>query len=217
MTDPSAPTNDRLLSAQAMDGIIRIAIVALIAAWCFDIVRPFIKPLAWGVIIAIAVHPAYERLTAAVNGHRALAASLVVLIGLVVLIVPSIMLSGTLVDGSRQLADAMRRGALEIPPPPESVSTWPLIGQPISDFWTLASENISSALREAKDQLKAASLWLLSAAAGVGIGLAQFVFAMIIAGALLAHSSSGRRATRDHLVLRVRSGSRRSEAAKRIS
>jgi predicted PurR-regulated permease PerM len=181
------------LPASAMDAVIRIAIVLLLAAWCFEIVKPFITSFVWGVIIAIAAYPLYDKLCAALAGRRGLAAGVMVLVGLLVLIVPSVMLSGTLVEGALQLADALRDGALEVPPPPDSVRTWPLIGEPIADFWALASENLENALRQIRDQLKSISLWLLKAVAGVGFGILQFVFAIVIAGVLLAHSRSGYR------------------------
>src|SRR6185437_7916817 len=61
---------------------------------------------------------------------------------------------------SRGLLPAWRT---PIPPPPVSVAGWPLIGEPLAKAWTLASENLEEALRQASPLLKGFGRWLLSA------------------------------------------------------
>ena len=54
----STQASDGKLSVQrAVEAAIRIGLVFLLAAWCFLIVEPFIIPILWGMIIAIACHP----------------------------------------------------------------------------------------------------------------------------------------------------------------
>jgi predicted PurR-regulated permease PerM len=90
----------------------------------------------------------------------------------------------------------LQQGTVDIPPPPESVAGWPLIGKPLSNFWHLASENLEEALGQLKPQIKALGAWLLSAAAGAGFGLLQFVLAIVIAGVLLPRGEKGHQAAR---------------------
>ena len=57
------------------------------------------------------------------------------------------------------------------------------------------------------DQLKAAGAWLLSAVAGIGTGILQFVASIIIAGVLLAYSTSvGNAATKIFIKLVGKNG-----------
>ena len=86
---------------KATEATIRIALVALLVVWCFQIVRPFILPVVWGIIIATAIFPAYRWLGRVMGGRERLAAVVLVLIGLVLLIMPSLMSAGSLVENAR--------------------------------------------------------------------------------------------------------------------
>ena len=176
--------------ANALEATVRIGILLVLAAWCFSIVQPFVIPIVWGVIIAVAEYPGYLKLRAWLGGRAATAATLLTALGLLVLLVPAVLLGGTLVDGAHGLAKGLEEGTLAVPPPPESVKGWPLVGESLSAFWTQASQNLAATAAKIAPQLKAAGGWLLSTAAGAGFGVLQFIIAIIIAGALLAHSES---------------------------
>jgi predicted PurR-regulated permease PerM len=194
MTEQQQPATEKAFLRRALEASIRIGLVVLLALWCFEIVKPFIVPVIWGIIIAVATYPGYRKLLAPLGERRGLAATVVVLLMLVLLVGPTIILADTLVAGAQQLAKGLGDGTLGIPPPPESVAAWPLIGASLSKFWDLASVNLGSALNEIGPQLKIVGGWLLSAAGGVGFGILQFVFAIIIAGILLANAESGEQA-----------------------
>lgn len=191
--DPSA---DKEFLSRVVEATIRIALLAGLAAWCFLIVSPFLGPIVWGVIIAVATHNLYKRLEDVLGNRRGLAATIYILLGLVLLIVPAVMLGSTVADGAQGLADSMRAGQIRIPPPPESVAGWPLVGKPLAAFWQGASSNLEATLETIAPQLKALSGWLLASAAGAGLGILQFIVAIVIAGVLLAHSEASGRATR---------------------
>jgi len=177
-------SQQREFVANALEATVRIGILLVLAAWCFSIVQPFVIPIVWGVIIAVAEYPGYLKLREWLGGRATAAATLVAVLGLLVL------LGGTLVDGAEGLAKGLQEGTLAVPPPPESVKGWPLVGESLSAFWTQASQNLAATAAKIAPQLKAAGGWLLSTAAGAGFGVLQFIIAIIIAGALLAHSES---------------------------
>ena len=127
------------------------------------------------------------------GGRRITAAVLVTLLMVVLLVVPSVLLGDSLASGARRVVDSFQRGELQIPPPPVSVAGWPLIGEPLAKAWTLASENLEEALRQASPLLKGFGRWLLSAAAGAGLAL---LHAILISGAFLANSEGAGRVTR---------------------
>lgn len=180
----------REIVATALEATVRIGILVLLAAWCFSIVRPFVIPIAWGVIIAVSAHPGYLSLRRLLGGRGGLAATLLATLGLILLMVPAVMLSGTLVDAAQGLAKAFEEGILAVPPP-ESVRDWPLVGEWLSTLWAQASENLAATVARLAPQLKALGGWLLSTAAGAGFGLLQFAIAIIIAGVFLANSEAG--------------------------
>jgi predicted PurR-regulated permease PerM len=161
--------------------------------WCFQIVRPFIVPIVWGVIIAVAASPSYVRLLGAFGGRRVAAGVAFTVVALVLLIVPAALLSGTLVDGVHGLVAGMGEGRIRIPPPPQGVGDWPLIGTWVAGLWGEASQNLAAALKTVAPQLKDVGTWLLSAAAGAGLGLVKFMFAIVIAGVLLVHGEAAQR------------------------
>ncbi|ADC62235.1 AI-2E family transporter [Allochromatium vinosum] len=176
--------------ANALEATIRIALLLVLAAWCFDIVKPFVIPIAWGIIIAVAQYPGYLRLRAWLGGRRRAAATLMVVIDLLVLLVPAVLLSDTLLDGAQNLAKGLQEGTLAVPRPPESIKDWPLVGEPLNVFWNQASQNLAETAAKFAPQLKASAGWLLATVAGAGFSVLQFIIAIIIAGALLAHSDA---------------------------
>jgi predicted PurR-regulated permease PerM len=190
MTDPTL-LDEKVFVNRALEAAIRIGVVVLLVAWCFQISRPFIVPIVWGIIIAVAVYPGYRRLLPLTGGRAGVSATLCAFLLLVLFIVPALLLVGTLIDSAKTLATDLSNGTISIPLPPENVSTWPIIGKPLARFWHLASTNLRNALTEIAPQLKSVGSWLLSAAAGTAFGVLKFIFAIIIAGVLLSRSEGG--------------------------
>jgi predicted PurR-regulated permease PerM len=189
-------TDEKVFVSNALAAAIRIGVVILLAAWCFAIVKPFVIPIVWGIIIAVAVYPGYLWLRGLLGGRSGVAAGAITVLGLVLLIVPAAMLSDTLVDGAQRVAKGLQEGGFAVPSPPESVRDWPVIGETVDTFWRQATENLGATLAKIAPHLKGAGSWLLSVAAGAGFGILQFVIAIVIAGFLLARAEGGGRAAR---------------------
>lgn len=182
---------------RSLNVAIRVGLVLLLIAWCFTVVRPFVAPIIWGIIIAVATHPAFVRLQWALRGRSGLAATAYVAIFLVVLITPTLLLAGTLVDALRFVANDLSDGVLDLPPPPTEIKSWPFVGEPLHDFWVLASTNIQEALGQLEPELKVIGTWLLNFVGKVAIGLLQFIVAVFIAAALLVNAAGGERVADD--------------------
>jgi predicted PurR-regulated permease PerM len=189
MNTSSQPSNDKLFVARALEATIHIGLVVLLLYWCFKIGQPFIQIIVWGIIIAVAIHPGYNRLKSALGRRGRLAATLITLFAVIVLFVPSYMLSGSLINTAQEYSAQLDSGTLSVPPPSESVRSWPVIGEPLYKFWSLASNNLEAALSKITPQLKKFGIPLLSAAAGAGVGILKFVVSIIIAGVLLANDA----------------------------
>ena len=196
MNTSSQPSNDKLFVARALEATIHIGLVVLLLYWCFKIGQPFIQIVVWGIIIAVAIHPGFNRLKSALNGRGRLAAILITLFALIVLLVPAYMLSGSLIKTAQEYSAQLDAGTLSVPPPSDSVRSWPVIGEPLYKFWSLASNNLGAALSKITPQLKKFGMPVLSAAAGAGVGILKFVVSIIIAGVLLANDAGGGQAAR---------------------
>ena len=158
------PVPDKEYLNRALEVSIHICLFVLLVAACLVILRPFIAVAVWGLIISIAGYPGYCKLQKLFGGKRGLASTLFTVLLLTVLIVPIALLAQTLVDGFQSLAARLHNETLTIPPPPPNIATWPLLGKPLSDLWSLASNNLSAALQRLAPQLKAAASGLLLAA-----------------------------------------------------
>ena len=194
MSTSNQPANDKLYVRRALEASIHIGLVALLIFWCFKIGRPFIQIIIWGIIIAIAVHPIYSRLKSALGGRDRLAATLITIFALIFLLVPTFMLSDSLIDTAREVTAQLEDGTLQVPPPAESVRSWPVIGEPVHKLWSLGSKDLGAAVNKMAPRLRKYGISLLSAAADAGVGILMFVVSIIIAGVLLANADGAHQA-----------------------
>lgn len=211
MTQSPEITPPESMQGKVTETFIRIGVLALIGIWCFQILQPFIIPVVWASIIAVAIHPLYDKLVIVLRGRDKLAATLVTILFLALLLAPTIMLTKVLVENVATLAHQFRDGQLAIPLPPESVKTWPLIGDSVAQIWNLAATNFTEVLKLIQPQLKGFGGWLLKLAASAGMGMIMFLMSVVIAGVLLAYSAGSNRIV--HGIARRLAGGRGDELA----
>ena len=191
MTNHSTAPGNEEFTKNAMEAAIRIGLVVLLVGWCFQIVRPFVIPIIWGIIIAVAIYPVYEYLRTLLKDSPRISATLVTIGMLMILVWPAVLVGGLLVENAEMVVNHLRDGTFTVPPPPQGLETWPLIGEPLANIWQLASVNIEGALVQLKPQIMILATWLLSVVTGTGLAILQFFLAVIIAGVLLAYSTAG--------------------------
>jgi predicted PurR-regulated permease PerM len=192
MTDHStSPSSNEEFTKNALEAAIRIGLVVLWVGWCFQILRPFVIPIIWGIIIAVAIYPVYGYLRILLKDSPRVSATLVTVGMLVILVWPAVLLGRLLVKNAEMIVNLLRDGAFKVPPPPQGLETWPLIGEPLANIWNLASVNIQGALVQLQPQIMMVASWLLSVVTGTGLAILQFIAAVIIAGVLLAYSAAG--------------------------
>lgn len=182
-------TEDRAIIRRVLETSMHIGVVALLVIYCFQVVRPFIQPFAWGVILAVAIHPAYLRLRGWMGGRAKLAAVVLVAVSLLLLIVPAVLISTSLVESSAELANQLEAGTIRVPAPQPWVADWPIVGDSLHARWSTASQSLEATLREAGPLVKTAIRWLLSASAAAGMGIALFTLSIAIAGVLLSYGN----------------------------
>jgi predicted PurR-regulated permease PerM len=113
--------NNNDFTKNTIEAAIRLGLLLLLALWCFNIIKPFVLPVMWGVIIAVAVYPVFAKLKAAMGDRNKLASVLYTLIALALLMTPTIMVSNSMIDTSAALAERYEAGTLNIPPPDDQL------------------------------------------------------------------------------------------------
>jgi len=184
-------TNNSNTIRTAVDIAIKLGILFLLLAWCFQIMSPFISIVFWGLIIAVTLFPLYNKLSKNMGDKKKLAAVIISLIMLSIIIVPSVIFTESMVQGVQAYTQEFDREDLEVPPPDKKVAEWPVVGNTLYDLWKQASDNPESLVKSYSSQLKAFGSWLLSAITDTGLAFIQFVLAIIISGIFLVFSEQG--------------------------
>jgi predicted PurR-regulated permease PerM len=136
-----------------------------------------------------------KKLRALLGEREGLAATLFCVLLLVLLIVPMVLLAGTLIDAAQDLAAHLQDGTFSIPPPPARVETWPVVGAPLKELWDLASRDMGALLRSLGPRIKSVVPGLFSASATVALAVLQFALSIVVAGVLLANAHAAYEAT----------------------
>jgi predicted PurR-regulated permease PerM len=186
MTD-SIDSQERLRK-NIIEAVIKVAVLGVMAVWTFQLIRPFLVPFVWGMILAVAAEPLVAWFTLKTGGRRTLVAVLFVLSILALLVIPTVLLTLSSIDSMQAFAGQMHNRTLTIPPPPEAVARWPVVGESLHEAWLLASTNIAAALKQYAPQIKSAIEAVLSSVGGGLSGLFKIFISTIIAGAFLAKS-----------------------------
>lgn len=176
-----------------LETTIKIAMTLLLFTWCFYIVQPFIVPLVWALIITVSIFPIYKRLLSLFKGRQKLTAVLITICLLLIIVVPCVVLGGTIASSVEGLARQLSDGTLSIPLPTEKVASWPLIGETLHKYWTLIATNPMDALKPIVPQIKMLGQWLISSGFSLTVSIFQLIMAIIISGVLLANADGGHR------------------------
>lgn len=185
-TTPQAIAPQRLL-----DVLLRAGLIAVLAISCYRVVRPFRELLIWAVILAISLYPLHTRLRHWLGDRDGFAAVGIVALAIATLLVPLYFVGASLAGSTEHAVRALTSGELRIPPPPESVAGWPLVGAPLYPLWLQASTDLTALLQQYGSPLKDAGLTVLGMVAGAGMDFLGFVGAVLIAGFFMAFGQRG--------------------------
>jgi len=168
---------------QNFNFLIRAGLVFLLVVWCYEIIKPFVIPLVWGGIIAIAVYPLFVKLSG-LSGQRPVLSSVLISLGLLsLLIVPMVLLTSSSIEIAGYLATELKSGKIQLPHLQPLLGKVPLIGQWLQDF--IVTEDIETILGYFAPLLKTLGQQLLSFSAGVGSLLIHSLIAIVVAGFFL--------------------------------
>jgi predicted PurR-regulated permease PerM len=186
-------TSEKALSRGMLDVLIRAGLIAVLVIFCFQICYPFLNLLIWSLILAITLYPLQLRLRRGVLKKDGYAATLIVVVALAIIIVPTWLLGSAMADSLDNAMAVAKSGSFQIPPPDASVAAWPLVGKRLFDFWQQAATDLTGLIAKFTPQLKDIGVALLGMVASLGSGLLIFFVALILAGVFMAYGEAGSR------------------------
>jgi len=176
--------------ARAREVFIRMSLLVIVGVSCFLLLRPFLDMIIAGIIVAIGVYPGYQTLTKVLNGRSTWAAVLCTVLLLGMILLPTLLLAGTLADGIGSVSEQFKTGQFKVPPPPASLDKVPIVGAKLKELWSLFSNDLSAAATRFAPQLRERIPGLVSASVGLTAVLIKFLIAVLLAGVFLATSET---------------------------
>lgn len=174
--------NNVLIERRTIDLFIKLLLILTLISWSGLIILPFTIPLLWAVILAITVYPMYRRLLKVLNGKKGLTGTIVVLLLLCILLLPTILMISSIVDEAKELKTSFENNTFKIPPPNEKVADWPLVGDKVYKEWSLASKNLDSAMVTHRDEVMEWGQKIVNSVKSVFSNILMFAFSIIISG-----------------------------------
>ena len=187
---------ERRVASRLMDVLIRAGLIVALAALCYRVFSPCLTLMVWAMILAIAMYPLHQALARRMGNRQGFSATLLVLIGIVLIVVPAGFLISLLGDSVQQFIERAQEGNLEIPAPYPSVEGWPLVGKKLHALWSTAHTDLPALIQSQQAKIGELAKAALAFVASIGGGLLGFLASFIIAGIIMAFGESGERAMR---------------------
>ena len=198
MNIPSQPDNEleQRLASPLLDVLIRAGLILAMVMLCYRVFSPFLTLMVWALILAVTLYPLHQALANKIGGRQGLAATLLVVVGLVLIVAPTATLMSSLGDSVHQLVNDVQNNTLKIPAPRPGVEDWPVVGKKLHDIWAKAHADLPALVRSLQPKIGDLAKTALGFVASIGSGLLQFLAAFIIAGILMTFGQSGGRGSR---------------------
>ena len=200
MNTPTTSLSDKalekLISRKMIDIFIRVGLIGFLVVYCYQIFRPFIGLMLWSVILAVALHPLHTMIARKMGGREGRAATVLVLAVLLGVLVPTALLAISFADSITAFVKQVQNGTFHVPPPPEIIGRWPLLGGRVHDVWLLAHTDLGSVVAKFEPKIGAVTKQILEYAASAGTAVLMFLVSLVLAGVWMAYAASGHAAAK---------------------
>jgi len=184
---------EQRLASLVLDVLIRAGLILAMVMLCYQVLSPFLTLMVWALILAITLYPLHQALASKIGGKQGLAATLLVVVGIVLIVAPTAMLLSSLGDSVQHLIHAVQHNTLQIPAPRPGVATWPIVGKQLHDVWSQAHADLPALVQSMQPKIGELAKTALSMVASIGGGVLQFLASFILAGILMAFGQAGSR------------------------
>lgn len=178
-------------TTSAIDTFIRLLLFGGLLLWCLLILAPFFSILLWAVILAVALQPFHAMLARWLGGRKGWAATLLVLIGLVIVVLPGYFIGDSLVASIATVRAYLATHGLHVPQLPPDWYTSDGLRRFLADRWPRTDGAFADFVRDHADQLKAALGYVLGMLASFFGDLAKMLLSIIVMGVMLAYAKAG--------------------------
>ncbi len=167
---------------------IGLILLAVILLGCLIVILPFLSAILWGIVLCFSSWPLYKRLFRWLGKRRILSALLMSLLLTLIILLPFLLIGGTLAENVKDLPGHVR-GWIEQTPsePPDWLAKLPLIGESASQRWKELSADSSKLFKALKPVLESASAWLVKLLVAFGQGILQLALSIFVAFFLYLH------------------------------
>jgi len=198
MDTPRQPDPDfeKRVSARLLDVLIRAGLIGVLAALCYAVFAPFLTLMVWAVILAVALYPLHQAIARRIRGKQGLAATALVIVGIVLIVVPTAVLMDSFGTSVSEFVRSVQENTLKVPPPREGIRDWPLVGEKVYNAWSSAHTNLPGLIQSMQPKIGELARKALSIVANIGLGILQFVGSFIVAGIVMAYGEAGARGSR---------------------
>ncbi|MGZ8237013.1 MAG: AI-2E family transporter [Methylobacter sp.] len=187
---------EKRLSDRLMDIFIRAGLILAMVILCYEVFSPFLALMVWALILAITLYPGHQKLANKMGGKQGRAATVIVLVGILLIVTPTTLLVSSIGDSVHHLINGVRDNTLQIPAPSQTVAEWPVVGKKLYGAWSKAHADLPSYVQSMQPKIGDLSKKALGMVASIGGSLAMFLFSFIIAGIMMAFGESGAQSMR---------------------
>ncbi|HBR1847550.1 TPA: AI-2E family transporter [Klebsiella quasipneumoniae subsp. quasipneumoniae] len=167
---------EKRLVTRFLDMFIRFSLILALASFCFTVFSPFVNMMLWALILAVALYPLHQYFAGLFAGKQGLASVVLVLLGILLIIIPTVLMITSLAESASAMIDRMGSQSFTIPPPSSRIASLPIVGERLSALWMRASVDLPG---------------LLSILASMGGGLIGFIISFIVSGIMMAWGAAG--------------------------
>ena len=187
----NTPSPEKLKQRLLLDVLINAGLLAALVFLCFKILSPFLSMLLWAVVLAVTLHPLHQMLANKLGGKQGRAATVMVLLGVLLIGAPMVLLSTSLAESVAGMAKHVDASTLVVPAPPAKVAEWPLVGEKIHTVWNKAATDLPALIHNNRAEIGGLLKSALGFLAQSATGVLMFLFSFAIAGVIVAYGREG--------------------------
>ena len=214
ITQPEVVVDGRPAS-NLWDTLIRVGLIAGLAVLCFQVFSPFVKLMAWSIILAVTTYPLHQQLARRIGGRQGLTSVIMVIVGISLIVVPTWLLMNSFADSVRSFIAAVQDNTLQIPPPREGVKSWPIVGNSLYDTWSQARNDLPGLIHTMQPKIGELARDALSMVASIGGKMLVFLASFVVANIVMAYGNSASRSS--HAIFTRLAGPARGEALEKLA
>jgi predicted PurR-regulated permease PerM len=178
-------------SPRMMEFFIRAVLIIGLAWICYRAFSPFITLAAWSIVLAVTLYPVHQKIARRVGKKEWLASLIIVVVGLIVVIVPTALLMNSFADSVRGFIESVNNNSLQIPAPSEAAKSIPAVGTKVYDAWSKAYTDLPGFVQSLQPKIGELARVALETVASIGTTLLLFLASFIIASIVMAYGESG--------------------------